>query len=102
MDEKNIYNEESQVLTLSDKEQTNYKNQINLYTPKENEIIYKLPPKQTINIELYFKNIDTKISNKEYELLKLNKEYLESKLWNWKIDKDFNFELPLQFSPKKK
>ena len=102
MDEKNIYNEESQVLTLSDKEQTNYKNQINLYTPKENEIIYKLPPKQTINIELDFKNIDTKISNKEYELLKLNKEYLESKLWYWKIDKDFNFELPPSIFTEKK
>jgi len=102
MDEKSIYNEESQILTLSDKEQSNNKNQIKINSPKENDIIYKLPPKQGINIELDFKNIDTKISNKEYELLKLNKEYLESKLWYWKIDKDFNFELPPSIFTEKK
>jgi hypothetical protein len=80
MDEKSIYNDESQVLTFSDKDESNNKNQIKINIPKENDITYKLPPKQAIDIELDFKNLESKISNKEYELLKLNKEYIESKL----------------------
>ena len=93
MDEK-IYNGESLPLTLTDKTQLNYSEEINFNLPKENDIIYKLPPKQSIDIDLDLKNLANTITDKETEILKINKEYLESKLWYWKIDKKFKFELP--------
>ena len=105
MDEKSFDNGEGRPLTLTDKTQANYSeqiNNINLNLPKENDIIYKLPQKQPINIELDFKNLDNKISDKENEILKINKEYLESKLWFWKIDNNFNFELPPTIFKEKK
>ena len=35
MDEKSIYNDESQVLTFSDKDESNNKNQIKINIPKK-------------------------------------------------------------------
>ena len=35
-----------------------------------------------------------KLSDEEKHLIKINKDYLESKLWNWKKDENFKFLLP--------
>ena len=104
MDEKDLYNGENQPLTLTDKTQVNNSEQININInlSNENNITYKLPPKNPINIELDFKNLDNKITDKENEILNINKEYLESKLWYWKIDNNFKFELPPTIFKEKK
>ena len=82
MDEKSLYNGESQPLTIENNTQVNDFEQININVniPKEHDIKYKLPPKQSINIEFDFQNLDNEISAKENEILKINKDYLESKL----------------------
>ena len=104
MDEKSLYTGESQPLTIEDNTQVNDFEQININVniPKENDIKYKLPPKQPLNIEFDFQNLDNEISAKENEILKINKDYLESKLWYWKIDNNFNFELPSTIFKEKK
>ena len=82
MDEKSLYKRENQPLALTDNTQVNDFEQININVniPKENDIKYKLPPKQPLNIEFDFQNLDNEISAKENEILKINKDYLESKL----------------------
>jgi len=52
MDEKSLYNRENQPLAFTNNTQVNDFEQININIniPKENNITYKLPPKQPINI----------------------------------------------------
>ena len=66
------------------------------------DINYKLPPKQKINFNYNFKNKKNKLTAKETEIMIANKEYLESKLWYWKLDDYFKFDLPPSIFKEKK
>ena len=70
------------------------------------EMKYTLPPKEYIKIKINDDNLinneKVKLKNKELEILKINQGYLESKLWLWKLDNNFKFDLPSTIFTKKK
>lgn len=55
------------------------------------EDLKHLPQKEKIKINI---NINKNSNEKEQKLLEINKQFLESKLWTWKKDINFNFSLP--------
>lgn len=56
----------------------------------------KIPEKIKLNLLKNEQEEDNKnrLTEEEKNLLKINKNYLESKLWNWKKDENFEFSLP--------
>ena len=106
MNEKSNYDIEDQPLTEPDKshiiESSNISEKIgeNITPPDNNN--YKLPPKQHIEFNLQTKDKKIKLTEKDNEILKLNKEYMESKLWYWKLDDFFKFDLPPTIFTEKK
>ena len=62
------------------------------------DLFSNLPEKIKIKITEDKSNSSSKkkknLTEEEKSLIKINKEYLESKLWTWKRDKDFKFSLP--------
>ena len=105
MNEKNNYDVESQPLTEPDKTQIIESGEITdkiLEKEQSPDINYKLPPKQQINFDFDLKNKKNKLTEKELEILNKNKEYMESKLWYWKLDDYFKFDLPPTIFKEKK
>ena len=105
MKEKNNYDGESQPLTEPDKTQIIESGELSDKTSekvKSPGINYKLPPKQQINFNFDLKNKKNKLTEKELEILEINKEYIESKLWYWKLDDYFKFDLPPTIFKEKK
>ena len=97
MKEKSNYDGEQQPLTEIDKTQIMESDKIS-ENVKENipkdELTYKLPKKQNIKFDFDFEDPENEFTDKEKEILKINKDYMESKLWYWKLDNRFKFDLP--------
>ena len=97
MNEKSNYDGENHPLTDQEKSQLLESSNISEKAIENTSLSEindnKLPPKQYIkfNLELNKKN---KLTEKEKEILSINKEYIESKLWFWKLDETFKFDLP--------
>ena len=70
----------------------------------DKDLISHIPEKIKIQIkEIESKNNEIiNMSEEEKNLIKINKEYLESKLWNWKKDETFEFILPPTIFKEKK
>ena len=103
MKEKHNYDGESEPLTEPDRSQVIESGEItDKITEKvtASNINYKLPPKQQIYFN--FQNKKNKFTEKEIGILNTNKEYLESKLWYWKMDDYFKFDLPPTIFKEKK
>lgn len=106
MNEKSNYDIENQPLTEPDKTDLKQSSEIserliNESSSKENNN-YKLPPKMHIKFNLRLKERKNKLNEKDKEILKVNKEYLESKLWFWELDDEFKFDLPPTIFTEKK
>ena len=97
MKEKSSYDGEEQPLTETHKTQIMESDKI-LENMKENipkhEMIYKLPKKQCIQFNFDLEEPENEFTEKEKDILKINKDYMQSKLWYWKLDNHFKFELP--------
>ena len=105
MKEKENYEGENQPLTEPDKREIIESAELSqkvLEKISSHKINYKLPSKQKIKFNLDFNNKINNLGEKDIEILNKNKEYLESKLWYWKIDSNFKFNLPHTIFKEKK
>ena len=94
MKEKNNYDGEEQPLNEKQKINLDKTTIISMDNRSDNDVEYKLPKKQKLEFDFDFHDSTIKIADKEQNILKINKEYMESKLWYWKLDNRFKFNLP--------
>ena len=64
-------------------------------------IFNHLPDKVKLKILKNEEDGKGKLSDEEKNVIKINKDYLESRLWNWKKDENFKFILPSTIFKKK-
>ena len=89
---------EPEIIQVSEPQQIFEKAEENIPAP---DINYKLPPKQKINYDFDI-NEKKKLTDKELEIVDVNRKYLESKLWYWAPDNHFKFDLPPTIFKEKK
>ena len=102
MKEKNNYDGEEQPLNEKQKINLDKTTIISMDNRSDNDVEYKLPKKQKLEFDFDFHDSTIKIADKEQNILKINKEYMESKLWYWKLDDFFKFDLPPTIFTEKK